>query len=105
MIVKNKDIVEVLVGVPRGHKHLRIILKRRGGDIFIFSEAIIANIVRAYITLKTHPIKRAIKLKQKNLSEQNGLKMGHAKYHLVEENIDENRIIDEITEILNKNSS
>ena len=44
-------------------------------------------------------------MKQKNLSEQNGLKMGYAKYQLVEENVDENRIIDEITEILNKNSS
>jgi len=104
MIIKNKDIGEVLIGIPRGHKHLRIILKKVDGDIFIFSEAIIANIVRAYITLKTHPIRRTIKLKQKNLSEKNGLKTGYAEYQLIEENIDENKIIDEITEFLNKNS-
>ena len=98
--ISNRDVVKILIGVPKGHKHLRIFLKLNDGSILLFNEAVVANIVRAYIILKTHPTRRAVKLVQKKLSIKNGLKNGYAEYQLLEENIDEDEIIDEITRIL-----
>jgi len=61
-IIRNEDVNKILVGVPEGHKHLRISMKLKNGAILIFQEATIANILRAYITVKTHPNIRAQEL-------------------------------------------
>ncbi len=47
-----------------------------------YVEAAIANLVRAYIMVKTHPVKRKVTLKGKSLSER---KDGYAEWQLVEE--------------------
>ncbi len=54
-IIRNDEIETVLIGVPKGHKHLRVCMKLKNNSAMIFQEATIANILRAYITLKAHP--------------------------------------------------
>ena len=50
----------------QNHKHLRICLKIREKTL-IFQEATIANLLRDYITIKTHPSIKALKLERKIL--------------------------------------
>lgn len=51
-IIRNEDIEKVLIGVPKGHKYLRVCMKLKNNSTMIFQEATMANILRAYITIK-----------------------------------------------------
>lgn len=82
MIIHNEDIKELTVEIPEGHKHLRVAIVLQDGTEFVFQEATVANLVRAYITVKTHPSKRKAVLKGKNLDER---KEDYAEWQLVEE--------------------
>jgi hypothetical protein len=82
MTIHNEDIKELTAEIPEGHKHLRTMMVLQDGTEFVFQEATIANLVRAYITVKTHPVKRKMTLRGKNLSER---KNGYAEWQLVEE--------------------
>jgi hypothetical protein len=82
MTIHNEDIKELTAEIPEGHKHLRTMMVLQDGTEFVFQEATIANLVRAYITVKTHPVKRKMTLRGKNLSER---KDGYAEWQLVEE--------------------
>jgi len=70
----------VTMGIPGGHKHVRTIIETDAGK-FIFQEATVAAIVRAYTTIKTHPQTRAVRLVGKETEER---KKGYAAYQLVE---------------------
>ena len=81
-VIRNQDIKRVLIGIPKGHKHLRICIELKNGVDLVFQEATIANISRAYITLKTHPYIRAQELiKVSNIGQ---LKEGYTKHQLLE---------------------
>jgi hypothetical protein len=82
VVIHNEDIKEVTAEIPEGHKHLRTMMVLQDGTEFVFQEATIANLVRAYIMVKTHPVKRKVTLKGKSLSER---KDGYAEWQLVEE--------------------
>lgn len=82
MIIKNEEIKELIAEIPEGHKHLRATIILEDGSEFTFQEATIANLVRAYITVKTHPSATRIRLKGRNLSER---KEGYAEWQLLEE--------------------
>ncbi len=82
MIVHNEDIKELIAEIPEGHKHLRTTIVLKDGTDFIFQEATIANLVRAYISVKTHPAKKKVVLRGKKLGER---KDGYAEWQLVEE--------------------
>ena len=82
MIIHNEDIKELTVEIPEGHKHLRTTVVLQDGTEFIFQEATIANLVRAYITVKTHPIKKKMTLKGKRLAKR---KDDYAEWQLVED--------------------
>ncbi|HAM50246.1 MAG TPA: hypothetical protein DCP92_05960 [Nitrospiraceae bacterium] len=81
MVIKNEDIRELVVEVPEGHKHLRAVFLLEDGTEVVFQEATIANLVRAYISLKTHPSKESVKLKRVKLAEK---KEGYAEWQLLE---------------------
>jgi hypothetical protein len=81
--IRNEDVNKILVGVPEGHKHLRISMKLKNGLILIFQEATIANILRVYITVKTHPSIRAQELEMKTLTADLR-KEGYAVHQLLE---------------------
>ena len=82
MNITNDMVKEVLMDVPAGHKHIRTRIIFQDNTEIIFQEATIANIARAYITMKTHPHKTSIRLKGKNLQNK---KQGFADYQLLEE--------------------
>jgi hypothetical protein len=82
MNIPNEDIVEVLAEIPEGHRHIRTRVILRDGTEFIFQEATVANIARAYVTLKTDPVKSSVRLKGKRLQER---KQGYAEWQLIEE--------------------
>ena len=97
-VIRNEDIESVLIGVPKNHKHLRICLKLKDKTL-IFQEATIANIVRAYVTIKTHPTIKALKLKMKMLPETE-VKGGYARHQLLEVKGKNEEIEEEITRLL-----
>jgi len=82
-IIRNEDVDKVLVGVPEGHKHLRVCMKLKNGSVLVFQEATIANILRAYITVKTHPSVRTQELQMKTLAAELR-KEGYAAHQLLE---------------------
>jgi len=82
-VIRNQDIKRVLIGKSKGHKHLRTCIQLKNGTNLVFQEATIANISRAYITLKTHPHIRALELETK-MANTEKLKEGYAKHQLLE---------------------
>lgn len=82
MLIHNEDIKELIAEIPEGHKHLRTKIVLQDGTELVFQEATIANLVRAYIMVKTHPLKSKVILKGMKLSER---KDGYAEWQLVEE--------------------
>ncbi|MBI4842758.1 MAG: hypothetical protein HY809_00315 [Nitrospirae bacterium] len=82
MIVRNEDIEELIAEIPEGHKHIRLTMRLKDGSEFTFQEASVANLVRAYIDIKTHPVKRRIRMVNKMLPKR---KEGYAEWQLIEE--------------------
>lgn len=91
----NEEITRVIVGIPDGHKHLRTVIETSTGEQFLFQEATIANLVRAYITIKTHAQRKAIELRTKRLDDN---KPRYAQFQLVETDRDEESISKELAE-------
>jgi hypothetical protein len=81
MIVKNEDVKKVMTEIPRGHQHVRTTVLLKDGTEWTFQEATIANIVRAYIMVKTHPTKQSVILDGKKLNKR---KRGYAEWQLLE---------------------
>jgi phage baseplate assembly protein gpV len=82
MIISNEHVKEVTVEIPEGHRHVRTTMVFMDGAEFTFQEATIANLVRAYITVKTHPAKDRVTLKGERLAQR---KDGYAEWQLLEE--------------------
>lgn len=81
MNIRNEEIEELIAEIPDGHKHLRTTLVLKDSTKISFQEATIANLVRAYITVKTHPLKNKIAMKGKILEQR---KDKFAGYQLIE---------------------
>lgn len=71
------------MGVPKGHKHPRVCMKLKNNSAIIFQEATIANILRAYVTIKTHPKITAQELEMHVLDEPSQIQ-GYALHQLLE---------------------
>ncbi len=82
MIIANEEVKELIAEIPEGHMHLRTTIMLHNGQTFTFQEAALANLVRAYITVKTHPKNRMVRLSGRKLVDR---KDGYAEWQLVEE--------------------
>jgi hypothetical protein len=82
MDIPNEDIREVLVAIPEGHAHIRTRIVLGDGTELIFQEAAMANILRAFVTVKTDPEKTSVRLRGRRLA---GRKKGYAEWQLMEE--------------------
>jgi len=102
-IIRNEDIEKVLIGVPKGHKHLRVCMKLKNNSTMIFQEATMANILRAYITIKTHPMIKAQELKMHVLGET-PQKQGYALHQLLETSRSQEEIEEELTQFLSEST-
>ncbi|HYA88148.1 MAG TPA: hypothetical protein VEI57_13925 [Nitrospirota bacterium] len=81
MIVSNEEVQEVVVEIPEGHRHLRTTIMLQSGQEFTFQEATVANLVRAYITIKTHPVHTSVRLSRQHLLTR---KDGFTEWQLLE---------------------
>jgi len=82
MIIANEDVKELIAEIPESHKHLRTTIMLHDGRSFTFQEATIANLVRAYITVKTHPQKLMVRMSGRKLADR---KEGYAEWQIVED--------------------
>ncbi len=82
MDIRNEDVREVTVGIPDGHRHIRTSIVLSDGTEIVFREATVANILRAFVTVKTHPEKTSVRLRGKGIERR---KRGYAEWQLVEE--------------------
>lgn len=81
MIISNEEVKELTAEIPEGHKHVRTTIVLQDGREFTFQEATVANLVRAYITVKTHPQLTKIRLTGKRLEAKTD---EYAEWQLVE---------------------
>lgn len=80
--VANEMIREVRVGVPDGHRHVRTVIILDDDTEIVLQEAAMANIVRAFITVKTHPSVNSVVLRGRHVEEK---KAGFAGWQLLED--------------------
>ncbi len=98
-IIRNEDVERVLIGIPKKHKHLRLYMKLKDDTALIFQEATIANILRAYLTIKTHPTIRAQELEM-HVLDKTSRKQGFALHQLLETSRSQEEIEEELRVLL-----
>jgi hypothetical protein len=81
-VIRNRDVAEVVVEAPAGHEHLRASLRLVDGTEWVLQEATLANLVRAYVSLKTHPTLGRVRLVGRAVGDR---KPGYAEWQLLEE--------------------
>jgi hypothetical protein len=81
MVIANEEVKELTAEIPEGHKHVRTTIVLQDEKEFTFQEATVANLVRAYITVKTHPELTRVRLSGRKLVMK---KEGYAEWQLVE---------------------
>ena len=96
-IYKNEDIKRIITFIPEGHRHIRILIQTEN-EIIVFQEATAAALVRAYINVKTHPLRNAIELENIKLEKK---KSGYDSYQLIESKKDEASILRDLSLLLN----
>jgi hypothetical protein len=82
MIITNENVKEIIAEIPEGHKHIRTTIVFKDGKSMTFQEATIANLLRAYINVKTHPVRTNMRLKGTRLEDT---KDGFAEWQLIED--------------------
>jgi hypothetical protein len=95
--LRNSDIKRVLAGIPEGHSHIRVIIETADGETIVLQEATIAAIVRAYTSIKTSPMLKAVELRSVELRER---KQGYADHQLMETGRDESQVATEINRVI-----
>ena len=93
---RNEDVKRVLMGVPKEHRHIRTIVEIRD-ELIVLQEATIAAMVRAFITLKTHPSLDVVELVKRACENR---KTGYAKDQLLESDRASEEVILELTRII-----
>jgi hypothetical protein len=83
-VLANADIKEIVVEPPEGHQHLRATITLQSGEAIVLQEATVANLVRAYVEIKTHPRREGVRLVGRELAAEER-KKGFAEWQLLEE--------------------
>ncbi len=82
MVLRNEDVTRIEAEIPAGHRHLRTTLTLADGTTVTFQEATMAALVRAYVAVKTDPLRNRVVLKGGKVP---GRKEGYAEWQLLEE--------------------
>lgn len=80
--VRNDEVTAIVAEIPQGHRHLRTTLTLADGSSITFQEATVAALVRAYVAVKTDPLRSRVVLAGRRLEER---KPGYAEWQLLEE--------------------
>ena len=81
-VLRNEDIAEIVAEIPEGHRHLRTTVRLADGSAITLQEASVAAIVRAYVAVKTDPLRNGVTLKGRKVP---GRKEGYAEWQFLEE--------------------
>jgi len=81
-VLRNEDVVRVEAELPQGHLHLRTTITLADGSAITFQEATMAALVRAYVAVKTDPLRTKVVLSGRKLDSR---KAGYAEWQLLEE--------------------
>jgi hypothetical protein len=81
-LLRNEDVTRVVAEIPQGHRHLRTTVTLADGSSLTFQEATVAAIVRAYVAVKTDPVRERVVLEGRVVE---GGKAGYAQWQLLEE--------------------
>jgi len=87
-MLANADIRDIVIAAPEGHQHLRTTITLHSGEMIVLQEATVANLVRAYLQVKTHPQRETVRMVGWELDEGDR-KKGFARWQLLEEDQDE----------------
>jgi len=87
-ILANADIAEIVLAPPPGHQHLRATIRLHSGEEFVLQEATVANLVRAYVGIKTHPQRCGCRLLGRELLAEER-KDGFAVWQLLEQELED----------------
>ena len=80
-LLRNEDVTRVETEIPQGHHHLRTTVTLADGSSITFQEATMAALVRAYIAVKTHPLRTRVVLTGRRIESR---KAEYAEWQLVE---------------------
>lgn len=97
-IIPNGAVKRIVTGIPPKHKHIRTVVELED-ETLILQEATIANLLRAYINIKTHPRRLACELMQ---TETSPAKKGYAETQLLETETPEKKLLEELHQIINE---
>ncbi len=96
-IIRNSKIQRILLGVPLNHTHIRALIELNDGTKLVFHEAVLAGIVRAFLTIKLDPLRDAIELTNMELANR---RVGFAKHQLIATEKSPKVVRKEISQIL-----
>ncbi|HEY7746183.1 MAG TPA: hypothetical protein VIA07_07595 [Desulfuromonadales bacterium] len=82
MVLRNEDVTEIVAEIPEGHLHIRTTVQLADGSSITFQEATIAAMVRAFVAVKTDPVRTRVVLTGRKVC---GRKDGYAEWQLMEE--------------------
>jgi hypothetical protein len=81
LLLRNRAVARIVVGIPEDHEHLRARIESASGDVITLQEATLAALVRAYVDIKTHPNLLAVELRSELIEAR---KPGFAEHQLLE---------------------
>jgi len=99
VVVRNRDVARVLIGTPRGHRHIRTVFLLRDGSKIVFQEATMENVARAVVGLEMHPTRRAVSLSLREVP-RGERKEEYDRHQLLEDDVPEEEVVEEITRLL-----
>ncbi len=86
LLLRNRSLQRVVVGVPEGGRGVQARLVTAAGDVVAIPESALLALVRGWTAVTTHPSRRAVELIASEVADP---KEGFARYQLVEHAADE----------------
>jgi hypothetical protein len=81
IVLGNEDVTEIIAEIPEGHLHLRTTVRLADGSSITLQEATVAAIARAYVSVKTDPLRNRMVLRGRKVTER---KEGYTEWQLLE---------------------
>ncbi|MEM2006792.1 MAG: hypothetical protein QXG17_00085 [Sulfolobales archaeon] len=97
---RNCDVERVVAIIPRGHRHVRMIIEL-SDQVLVFSEATVAAIARAYVNIITHPQKRSTELVVKKFKPEE-IKPAYSECQLIESSATDEELQQEWGDVISK---
>jgi hypothetical protein len=95
LLLRNRGVRRVLVGVPEGAASVSARIETASGDVITLQESTLAALARSYLQVTTHPTVRAVELVATAVTER---KDGFGEVQLLDAGTDEGSVRRELAE-------